>query len=194
MLSENKINLNFANFVSRLEKYNAYTDKFKGDVEFNDKLKNASAFTSEDSGGAYKGSLIEHITRITMIAFNINETMHADVKVPADSLVRVCFLHQIAKAQYIVENLNDWEIKKGKPFTFSKSLPAVKVAEYSVYLCNKYGIELLEDEYEAILSVDKSDDDQTKYFSNSLSQILRSAIELANTEKRLRYKLNKVNK
>lgn len=188
MLTEEKINSQFINFIAKMEKYNMYTDKIKEDDEFFTLLKKASAFTGEDSGGAYNGSLIEHISRIALFAYNINNMLDESIKVSVDSIVRVCYLHQIAKAIMIVENTVDWEVKKGKPFTFSRRIPAIKTSEYSIYLCNKYGISLSEEEYEAILSTDKLDDDQTKYFSNALSQILRSAIDLANTERRLKHK------
>jgi len=188
MLTEEKINLNFVNFIEKLEKYNIFPEKMKEDIDFNDSLRTASAFISEESGGAYDGSLIEHITRIAMIAFNVNKTLQEEVRVPIDSLIKVCYLHQIAKALMIKKNTVEWEVKKGKPFTFDKTLPALKTAEYSVFLCNEYGIKLSVDEYEAILSTEKLDDAQTKYFSNSLSQILRVSIELANTERKLRYK------
>jgi hypothetical protein len=188
MLTEEKINLNFVNFTDKLEKYNIFPDKMKEDVEFNESLRVASAFTSEDSGGAYEGSLIEHITRIAIIAFNVNKMLQEEVTVPIDSLIKVCYLHQISRALMIKKNTVEWEVKKGKPFTFDKSSPALKTGEYSIFLCNEYGIKLSVDEYEAILSIDKLDDAQTKYFSNSLSQILRVSIELANTERKLRYK------
>ena len=51
-------------------------------------------------------------------------------------------------------------------------------------LCNKYAIELTVDEFEAILSVDKEDDSQTKLYSNMLSRVLKMAIELANIEQK----------
>lgn len=192
MLTEQKINLNYLNFINKMEKYNIFPDEMKNDNSFTNALRVASAFTSEDSGGAYEGSLIEHITRIAVLAFNVNNLLSEDIKASPDSLIRVCYLHQISKALMIVKNNVDWEIKKGKPFTFSRNIPAIKTAEYSLYLCSKYGISLNEDEYEAILSVDKLDDDQTKYFCNSLSQVLRVAIELANTERRLKLKQSKL--
>ena len=160
----------------------------KNDSEFNKALMNASAFTLEDSGGAYEGSLIEHINRIAVLAFNINSSLYEDIRIPVETLVRVCYLHQISKVMLYKKNTVDWEIKKGKIFTFNENTPNVKVNEYSLILCSKYGISLTEEEYEAILSVDKMDDNQTKYFGNMLGQILRSAIELSNNERRTRYK------
>lgn len=188
MLTEEKINLNFVNFINKLKKYGCYTQKMEDDLSFNEALKNGSAFVRDDSGGAYEGSLIEHVTRIAVIAFNLNNNLYEEVKAPVDSLIRVCYLHQISRAYTIIKNDVDWEIKKGKLFKFANNTPALKCGEYSAFLCNKFGVELSEEEYEAMLSIDKVEDDQTKYFSSMVSQILRTAIELANTERRLRYK------
>ena len=188
MLTEEKINLNYLNFISKLRKYNCYPAKMEDDNEFNVMLANASAFTKEDTGGAYAGSLIEHITRIAVIAHSINEKLSEEVKVPIESLIKVCYLHQISKCKMIIENTVQFEIKKGKLFTFIDDVPALKCGEYSAYICAKYGIDLTEDEYEAILSIDKRDDDQTKGFGCMLGQILRASIDLANTERKLKYK------
>lgn len=188
MLTEEKINLNFVNFISKLKKYDCYTQSMENDFNFNEMLKSGSAFVRDDSGGAYEGSLVEHITRIAVIAFNLNNNLFEEVKAPIESLIRVCYLHQISRVYTIVKNDVDWEVKKGKLFRFANNTPALKTGEYSVFLCGKFGINLTEDEFEAILSIDKVEDDQTKYFSNVMSQILRNAIDLANTERRLRYK------
>ena len=67
---------------------------------------------------------------------------------------------------------------------FVDGLPALKTGELSIMLCNKYAIELTVDEFEAILSVDKEDDSQTKLYSNMLSRVLKMAIELANIEQK----------
>jgi len=188
MLTIDKINLNYLNFITKLEKYDIYPQEMKDDVEFNEKLKNASAFTNEETGGAYEGSLVEHIIRIAVLAYGINKSLYEEVQVDVTSLIKVCYLHQISKALMIKKNHTDWEVKKGKLFTFESSLPAIKCGEYSIFISNKYGIKLTEEEYEAILSVDKKDDEQTKYFGSQLSQVLRSSIDLATIERKQRFK------
>lgn len=191
MLSEEKINLNYATFLKKLEKYGIYTEKLKEDEEFNSLLKSASAFTNEDSGGAYEGSLIEHINSIGKYAFNINNLLPETIRVNVDSLIKVCLIHQISKSLMLVKNTVDYEIKKGRLFSFRDDIPAIKTGEYSIYLCNKYGIELTTEEFEAILSFDKSDDSQTKFFGNKISKILKSAIDMAIIERTDLYKQSK---
>jgi hypothetical protein len=190
MLTEEKINLNFVTFIDKLTKYNAYPKSLEDDEEFKKSLKNASAFIQKDSGGAYEGSLIEHINHVALIAYNINNMLSDSVKVPLNSLIRSCYLQQISKALMIEKNTSEYEIGRGKLFRFKDNLPALKCGEYSILLCNKYGIELKENEYEAILSVDKINDEQTKYFGSMLSLILKQANELAIAEMKAEYKLN----
>ena len=188
MLTEEKINLNYVGFVGKLQKFGCYTEKLEKDIDFNDKLKKASAFLKDDSGGAYAGSLVEHITRIALIAFKLNETLFKEAQVPVESLIKTCYLFQISKALMIEENTIEYEVKKGKLFKFVDNLNAIKTGEYSIYLCAKYGIDLTIDEHEAILSIDKEDNNQTKFFSNILSTIIKSSNDLANSERKIRYK------
>lgn len=189
MLTEEKINANYTGYVSKLKKYGCYTEKLEKDVEFNKLLSKATYATVQESGCAYEGSLVEMITRIAVIAFNINNQLHEPIRVPVESLIKVCYLHQIAKALMITKNETEWETKKGKLFTFTKNLPALKTGEYSIFICNEYGIKLTEEEFEAILAIDKSDDVQVKYYGNLISQILKSSIELACSEKKLLSKI-----
>lgn len=191
MLTEEKINLNFVKFVGKLKQYNCYPQSLEDDFEFNNLLKNSSAFLMEDSGGSYEGSLVEHVTNIAIMAFNINNLLSKEAQVSVDSLIRICYLHQISKALMFTKNDKDYEIRKGKLFKFNENMPAMKCGEYSLYLCNKYGITLSEEEYEAILSVDKPNDDQIKYFGGILSLILREANSLANSERKIRYEYYK---
>lgn len=188
-MREEIINANFVKFIETLDKYNAYPEAMKDDGDFLTKLRFSSAFISEDSGWAYEGSLIEHTKRVAEIAFHNNKLLSAESQVPLESLIKVCFLHQIGKALMIQKNEVEWELKKGKLFTFRRDIPAIKCAEYSVMLCNKYGIHLNEGEFEAMLSTDKTNDEQTKYFGNMLSHLLNCAIDITNTEGRLKQKL-----
>ena len=194
MLSEEKIKFNYSVFISKLEKYNCLTEKLKQDDEFNNKLMNASAFVNEDSGGAYAGSLIEHANRVAVIAYKINESLAKEVQISPDSIVRVSYLFGISKAIMLEANTVEYEIKRGKLYRFANNLPAIKGSELSIYLCNKYDIELTQEEFEAILIIDKDCDIQSKIFSSVLTNIIKSANDLAISEKKAKYKNNIVKK
>jgi len=186
MITEEKINLNYATFTKVLDKYGLLTEKMKMDGEFVEKLRTSPAHLNIESGGAYPGALIENIMLITDYAKKLNQNVISERnRVDNTSLLKVCFLHQIAKAEQYVKNDSDWGVKNGKIYKFSPNCPALKTGEFSTFLCQKYGIELTTFEYEAIISIDKTDDDlQAKYHGNILSKILKAANELVDVERK----------
>lgn len=65
-------------------------------------------------------------------------------------------------------------------YDFNEDLVSMRVSERSAYFSLKYGVELSEEEYQAIVNYDKSDDDkQSKWHGSTLSTLLRVANELA---------------
>ena len=70
-------------------------------------------------------------------------------------------------------------------YDFNEELISMRVGERSIYYATKYGISLTEEEYQAILNYDKSEDDkQSKWYSSTLSTILKQANELAIIEEK----------
>lgn len=175
-MTEDKIELNYNIFVGKLKKYNIYTEHIENDSEFNRKLKYGFASLDNNSNLTHNGSLIEHITRIAVIAYAINSTLNETIRVNTETLIRVCYLHQISKAILFNKNEND---------TCQCETNRIGIGGYSLFLCSEYGIRLTFDEYEAILSIDKTE----QCLSNTaLSCILRSSIMMAETESKLQQK------
>ena len=83
------------------------------------------------------------------------------------------------------------EIKKGRFVKFSENLPCLKTGELSIIMCIDFDIQLAEDEFEAILYLDKKDDEQSKYFANTSSKILKMANEFAEIERKNNFILSK---
>ena len=74
---------------------------------------------------------------------------------------------------------------QGKMYEYNEELTSMRVGERSVYYATKYGISLTEEEYQAIINYDKSEDDkQSKWYSSVLSNILKQANELAIIEEK----------
>lgn len=191
-LFEEKLNMNLVTFVRVLKKYGLYTEALEKDNVFNLKLKTAPSHIYESSGGAYKGSLIEHIMLIAGYAKKLNDVLPELIRLNSESLLKVCFLHQISKALQFIENTNDFEIKKGKFFKFSDDLLSLRTGELSVYFCVEHNIVLSSDEFEAIISFDKDDTDmQVKYHSSVLSKVLKMANEFAEIERKNNFLINK---
>lgn len=122
-LTTETIESNYNLFIKILKKYHLYTEKFEQDIKFNQKLKLAK-FSETD----VDGSLINTIFKIASYCKNINEILPKEKQVSSESLTKVCFLYEISKSEGEFEQ------------TMTNSL----------YICNKYGIELSKPEFLSI--------------------------------------------
>ena len=74
---------------------------------------------------------------------------------------------------------------KNEEHKLKVELVSLKIGERSAFYALKYGVELTEEEYQAIINYDKSDDDkQSKWYGCTLSTILKQANELAIIEEK----------
>ena len=70
-------------------------------------------------------------------------------------------------------------------YEFNEELVSMKVGERSIYYATKYGVDLSEEEYQAIINYDKTEDDkQSKWYGSTLSTILKQANDLAIIEEK----------
>lgn len=189
MLTQEKINSNFVQYVKRLEKYNCYSESLMNDLGEN--IKNCSFSMNDDSGSAYQGSMIDVVLNILCkIAYNINEKAfenEPNLKVNTAMLMRVLLLQHIAKAQMFVPQRESWKLKKGFLFDFNDDLKTtLKLGERTIFLCQKYDIKLNEEEYEALRYIDKADD-KSDYMVSPLCAIVKTANIMTAIECRKRY-------
>lgn len=196
MISTEKINSNFVIWTERLRKYNCYSDRLVD--ELGDKIKNASFSLNENSGSAYQGSMLDTVLNtLCRIGYEINENAfgynekqkirHEHLYINVNMLMRVLLLQHIAKAEMFVLQESSWKAKNGMLFDFSNDLKTqLKLGERSIFLCMKYGIELSEEEYEAMRIIDK-DEDKTNSFISPLCEIVKIANQLTAIEKHREY-------
>lgn len=194
MISAEKINLNYTRWIDYLKKYDCYSDKMIKDIG-ND-IKNAPFGLMENSGGAYQGGLLNIVlnnlcvlgTHINECAFGLNDKQkhkHPFLLVNSYMLIRVLLLQHVSKAQLFVYNKSEWKAKRGQPYDFNDEITtSMRCGDRSVYLCQKYGIKLTEEEYEAMKIIDK-DDDKWNPFMNPLTQLVRVVNQLTLVELRL---------
>ncbi len=174
MLTEEKINQNYLTFLKKLETYGCYSEEMMNDI--GDKVKYGAYSMTDEYGGCYAGSLVE-VTLHTLcrIGFEINECAfgkngkpdgkfsHPLLAVNTNKLMRVLLLLNLAKAEMFVDETEQWKIKKGQMYRFNDFDTALKLGARTLYLCQKYGIVLEEDEYEAILSIDDAEDNGARF-------------------------------
>lgn len=149
-------------------------------------LLTAPASTMKSLHNAFPGGLIDHVLKTTKYAIGINKLLPNNISVDAQSIVKVCFLHQIGKTFLYKWCESEWHRNnQGKMYDFNEELISMKVGERSVYYAMKYGIKLSEEEYQAIVNYDKPEDDkQSKWYGSTLSTILKQANELAIIEEK----------
>jgi len=182
---KDKIEKNVKKFLETSFNYDILTEELK---EFlGEDIMTAPASTMTSLHNAYPGGLIDHILKTTKYAIGINETLPDTLRVEKNSLIKVCFLHQIGKTFLYVFNESEWHRKnQGKIYEYNEELVSLKIGERSAFYASlKYGVELTEEEYQAIINYDKSDDDkQSKWYGCTLSTILKQANELAIIEEK----------
>lgn len=185
MLSEDIILKNYDDFKKRLETYVGVeeTNNLINSLGGDDVVMDASYANLTDSGLAYKGSLIESMLNITRYAVKINQLLPENKQANLNSIVKVGLLHHIAKVMLYEPNDNNWEItNRGMVYKYNSELEgALRVGERSTLLSSNAGIKFSELEYEAMRIMDKTNDDNyAKYYSSSLSIVIKQANEIVN--------------
>lgn len=196
MLTESKINSNYLAYVKRLEKYNCYSEQMMDDM--GDAIKRCSYGMKDDSGCSYDGAMIDVVLNtLCKLAYHINEigfgsgdkNEHPFLKVNFDMLMRVLLLQHIGKAEMYVAETEVWRKKKGFNYNFNDALPSnLKLGERSLCICQKYGIKLTEEEYEAIRIIDKVEDGKTDLYSSPLAVLVKFVNSLGELELKRKYK------
>ena len=196
MITQDKIELNYARWIERLKKYGCYSERMIDEI--GEDIKNASFALQENSGCAYQGAMLDMVlNNLCTLAYHINNdafgendkgrNRHSLLQVNMNMLMRVLLLQHIAKAEMFILQEQAWKAKNGYLYDFNGKLKSIlKCGERSIYLCMKYGIELTEEEYEAMRILDKEDDKTNPYLS-PLCQMVKMVNQLAVIESRQDY-------
>ena len=182
---ENKIK-NYSIFIKKLNEIGIDTELIENNLQ--DKLINASFSYSSEFGMAYDGSLLQNVLRIfTPYALKINENLPEQFRVDKNSLLKVCLLSHIAKAITFEKNPNQWEVNnRGIVYKFASLPGSLKLGMRSLILCQNLGINFNEIEAEAMIIMDRDENEsQVKYYSSTLSTIIKQANELTFLQNRL---------
>lgn len=200
MITEEKINANYLRWIKCLERYDCYSQSMINDI--GDKIKNAPFTLHENMGGAYQGAMIDIVlNHLCTIATHINDnafkgdvedkTNHPNLFVNKNMLMKVLLLQHISKAEMFVYQTQQWKAKNGQFYDFNDTLNTkLKTGERSIFMCQKYGIELSEEEYEAMCIIDKNEENGDIY-SNSLTMLVKYVNKLTAID--IRYKQIKKN-
>lgn len=183
MLKEDEVKKNAKQYFESGQQYGALNDSL---IEFlGTDIISAPASPKNDMNNSFEGGLIDHMLRVAKYAVNLNSQLHEKVQVDKSTLVKISLLHQIGKTYLFKANTSQWHIDNlGENYVYNEELIAMRIGERSAYYAMKHGIELSEEEYQAVVNFDKEFDKQSKYFTNNLGKILKQANEMAIMEEK----------
>ena len=181
MLTIAQLEGNQKKFKETNQKYNIFTKELEDFL--GDGIYTSPTSSTLNMIGCYPGGLLHHIIKACRYSIKLNEILPDELKQPVASIVKVAFLCQIGKV--FMFKLNDRAAQNGKMYDFDDNIVRLHVGERSAYYALKYGVKLTEEEYQAIINIDKDNDDKmARYFSTSLTQIIKNGFELAIMEEK----------
>ena len=148
VLTEEKINTNATTYFKTGEKYGFINDTFI--EKYGDKIVSAPYSMTSEGSNSFNGGLIAHIIKMTANAIKINDGLPEDKQVSKESLIKVCFLHQVGKANMFIENDSSWHKERGMNYKWNEEEVALKVVEKSLKCITRCNIELSDAEYDGI--------------------------------------------
>jgi len=176
MITEEKIKKNAQKFNNTGVKYGVVNDELMDLLGVG--FITAPCTTTTNLYGAYDGGLIQHILNVTKYAIEINEMLPESKQVTKDSIIRVCLVHQIGKANMYAEQTSQWhKDNRGEMYTFNDEALSMSTAERSVFYTLKSGIALTEDEVFAIYNYNS---DFAHWSMNKQGEKLASLLKTAN--------------
>ena len=174
---------NYELYLKKLDNLGIDTTKLSED--YGEQLADATFGMNSENGLAYDGALIYTLLyKLTPYAIKINELFPKEIQVDKTSLVKVCLLHQIAKAVRLTRNDNEWEIKnRGLVYKYTPNQPSIRTGLHSLVIAQNCGIQFTPEEAEAMTVNDRDlSDDQARWHSSLMASIVRQANEMVYLE------------
>lgn len=183
MLSTAKLERNKTIFIETNEKYNIMTKELLNFL--GEDLFISPSSSSLNMVGSYPGGLLHITIKACKYAIKVNEILPDNLKQPVDSIVKSIFLSQIGKVFMFHLTDNESLKKRGQMYDFREDIVRLRVGERSAYYALQHGVTLTEEEYQAIVNLDKDEDDKmARYFSSSLTSIIKWGFEIAIMEEK----------
>jgi hypothetical protein len=149
------IDANFNKFLLLCDKIGARADNAKELVKtLGERLATCPASPNKDYYNCTPGGLIEHSIKFLGNALKLAKAY--EMKVSSESLALCCLFANIGKVGDEKEDLyvpteKSWSVKQGWTYSYNEKIPFLNNQHRSLYLLQKFGIELSFDEYVAIL-------------------------------------------
>lgn len=182
-LTKEVIEKNYTNYKGVLDSVlgEEVTNEIINSVGGEDVVKNASFSNLRESGSAYEGSLVRNSLRLAKIAVGINKQFPENKQLPNETIYKVSLLSHVSKVLLYEKNNNAWEVEnRGMIYKYVNLPGAIRTGERSILIATNAGAKFTAEEFEAMRSYDKADDNDAfaKYFTSQLALIMRQANEL----------------
>lgn len=144
-------------------------------------VNKASFGTTDISGTAFEGSLVQITLELMNMAIAINDMLPENLKTDKKTIGKICILSHIAKVIMFTPNDKQWEItNQGKIYKFAELDGALRLGERSLLIATNAGVLFTPIEFEAMRILDKvgENDSMTKLFASPLSTVIKMANEL----------------
>lgn len=179
MIMENSKTPLYGVFLEKLEKAGISNESVQLlDAKYGSQISSGSYCPKYDSGWAYEGSLVDiSLNKLARYAFKLNYLFPENIQADASSIIKVALLQHISQSIRLNKSTDEWRIKNlGELYTYADGIPAVGSGVHSVLMCNECGIQFTPVELEAMISIDRSNEDlQTKFHSTVLTNVIKAA-------------------
>lgn len=186
MLEVKEITKNKSKFIGINNKYHVLPEEYLKKLSEKDVLFQSPASTNKDMNGAYPGGLIELIFIACKHALAINKSFPENLRIDDAFIIKTLIISQMGKCGMFEFNQSEWHrTNLGKIYNFTKQDIALRYNEVSLRNAIIYGIKLTDEQYQAILNIDKpSEDLMSQYHSSLLTNILKTGLHLGIIEQK----------
>ena len=165
------------NMKAHWEKYTALSEKLKDEnidimlEMLGERVLMCPASQRETEHGSHPGGLVEHSLKVAYAMKSINEALNMGVSTA--SILKVGLLHEIGKigdeeSSLFVDQDSDWHREKlGQNYKYNENLQKMSVSHRTLYLLQKFGVKLSQDEWIAIQIAPGSHYEENRFYVNA---------------------------
>jgi hypothetical protein len=171
--TEEKIQQDYAKFMEYIEA-DPRAEKLKEMyVPLQDQLTLAPASGKTYFHNAFPGGYLDHILRVTETALKVAglyKGMEGDINFTKQELIFAALHHDLGKlghpdeGPYYVDQDSDWHRKRGELYKQNENLQYFKAPERGLFLLQKYGVEITQNEWLGIKLSDGIYDEGNKSY------------------------------
>jgi hypothetical protein len=186
-----KMQADYDKFQALCEKVGPRSENLKALIEkLGERLVMSPSSDRNEYFNSFPGGLLNHALKILESSYKIAKG--CGIEVPNESIILCslfCLIGKVGdeKHDFYLPQDNNWRKENlGENYKFNDKLPHMRTTHRSLYLLQKFGVELSYDEWMAILLADGLTDDTRLYSMRepSLALVISSANKLVQSRSR----------